>query len=105
MKLTRWTKQLCWHYLIVWDGEKLNKNAKIFVAGHSGLLGSALMRRLEAHGYQNIVMKTHQELELTHQQAVMDFFADEKPEYVFLAAGKVGGIIANKSYRADFFHT
>lgn len=83
----------------------MNKNAKIFVAGHKGLLGSALLRRLEVNGYRNIVVKAHQELELTNQQAVMDFFAAENPEYVFLAAGKVGGIVANKTYRADFLHT
>ena len=83
----------------------MNPDAKIYVAGHTGLLGSALMKRLEKNGYQNITVKTHQELDLTNQQAVMDFFSDEKPEYVFLAAGKVGGIIANKTYRADFLHT
>lgn len=82
----------------------MNKDSKIFVAGHTGLLGSALIRRLEANGYRNITVKSHQELELTDQQAVLDFFTDEKPEYVFLAAGKVGGIIANKTYRADFMH-
>ena len=83
----------------------MNPDAKIYVAGHSGLLGSALMRRLEKKGYQNITVKSHQELDLTNQQNVMNFFADEKPDYVFLAAGKVGGIVANKTYRADFLHT
>lgn len=83
----------------------MNPDSKIYVAGHTGLLGSALIRRLEKHGYQNIITKTHSELELTDQQAVMDYFSAEKPEYVFLAAGKVGGIIANKTYRADFLHT
>jgi len=83
----------------------MDKDSNIYVAGHTGLLGSALMRRLEANGYRNIALKTHKELELTHQQSVLDFFTDEKPEYVFLAAGKVGGIVANKTYRADFMHT
>lgn len=82
----------------------MNTDSKIYVAGHTGLLGSALMRKLEANSYRNIAVKTHQELDLTQQQAVLDFFADEKPEYVFLAAGKVGGIVANKTYRADFLH-
>lgn len=83
----------------------MNPDSKIYVAGHTGLLGSALMRRLDKNGYENITSKTHQELDLTNQQAVMDFFSIEKPEYVFLSAGKVGGIIANKTYRADFLHT
>ena len=83
----------------------MNPDAKIYVAGHTGLLGSALMRRLEKKGCHNITVKNHQDLDLTNQQAVMDYFSVEKPEYVFLAAGKVGGIIANKTYRAGFLHT
>ncbi len=82
----------------------MNKNAKIYVAGHRGLVGSALMRQLAAQGYDNIVTRTHAELDLTQQQAVADFFALEKPEYVFLAAAKVGGIYANNSYPAEFIH-
>lgn len=80
----------------------MNKNAKIFVAGHRGLVGSAIVRALTAAGYENLVLKTHAELDLTDQAAVRAFFANEKPEYVFLAAAKVGGIMANKTYPADF---
>jgi GDP-L-fucose synthase len=80
----------------------MNKNAKIYVAGHRGLVGSALMRQLNLQGYSNIVTRTHAELDLTNQQCVADFFATEKPEYVFLAAAKVGGIHANNTYPAEF---
>ena len=80
----------------------MNKNAKIYVAGHRGLVGSALMRQLKYQGYNNIVTRTHAELDLTNQQAVRDFFETEKPEYVFLAAAKVGGIYANNTYPAEF---
>lgn len=80
----------------------MQKNAKIYVAGHRGLVGSALMRQLRLQGYTNIVTRTHGELNLTNQSAVAEFFAQEKPEYVFLAAAKVGGIHANNSYPADF---
>jgi GDP-L-fucose synthase len=82
----------------------MNKNSKIYIAGHRGLVGSALLRNLQAAGYTNIITRTHAELELLNQQAVNDFFADEKPEYVFLAAAKVGGIMANNTYRADFIY-
>lgn len=80
----------------------MDKDAKIYVAGHRGLVGSALMRQLEAQGYSNIVTRTHDELDLTNQQLVADFFAVEKPEYVFLAAARVGGIYANNTYPAEF---
>lgn len=80
----------------------MDKNAKIYVAGHRGLVGSALMRQLTLQGYGNIVTRTHAELDLTHQQSVADFFITEKPEYVFLAAAKVGGIHANNTYPAEF---
>jgi GDP-L-fucose synthase len=80
----------------------MQKNAKIYVAGHRGLVGSALMRQLHLQGYSNIVTRTHQELDLTNQAAVADFFAKEKPEYVFLAAAKVGGIHANNTFPAEF---
>lgn len=80
----------------------MDKNAKIYVAGHRGLVGSALMRQLALQGYSNIVTRTHAELDLTNQQSVADFFATEKPEYVFLAAAKVGGIHANNTYPAEF---
>lgn len=82
----------------------MEKNSKIFVAGHRGLVGSAIVRALQKDGYTNLVLKTHAELELTNQQAVANFFAQEKPEYVFLAAAKVGGIMANKTYPADFIY-
>ncbi|KPK70369.1 MAG: GDP-L-fucose synthase, partial [Acidithiobacillales bacterium SM23_46] len=75
--------------------------SRIYVAGHRGLVGSALMRRLQAGGYRNIVARRHSELDLTNQQAVREFFANECPEYVFLAAAKVGGIHANNTYPAE----
>lgn len=77
---------------------------RIYVAGHRGLVGSALMRRLQAGGYKDIVTRKHAELDLTEQRAVNEFFQKEKPEYVFLAAAKVGGIHANNTYRADFIY-
>lgn len=80
------------------------QDSKIYVAGHRGLVGSALMRQLNAQGYHNIVTRTHAELDLTNQQAVVEFFQSEKPEYVFLAAAKVGGIHANNTYPAEFIH-
>ena len=79
-------------------------NEKIYVAGHRGLVGSALMRNLEQKGYTNIVKRTHAELDLTDQKAVADFFKQEKPDYVFLAAARVGGIHANNTYPAEFIH-
>jgi GDP-L-fucose synthase len=82
----------------------MDKTAKIYVAGHRGLVGSALMRQLAKQGYSNIVTRTHTELDLTNQLAVADFFANETPEYVFLAAAKVGGIHANNTYPAQFIH-
>jgi GDP-L-fucose synthase len=77
-------------------------SSKIYVAGHRGLLGSALVRRLRAGGYSNLVVRTHSELDITEQLAVRKFFAQERPEYVFLAAAKVGGILANSTNPADF---
>lgn len=82
----------------------MEKNAKIYIAGHRGMVGSAIHRKLTASGYTNIVTRTSSELDLRNQQAVADFFSLEKPEYVFLAAAKVGGIIANNTYRADFLY-
>ena len=84
--------------------EKMNKQDKIYIAGHRGMVGSAILRNLEAAGYTNFVLRTSSELDLRNQQAVADFFAAEKPDYVFLAAAKVGGIIANNTYRADFIY-
>ncbi len=82
----------------------MNKDAKIYVAGHTGLVGSALMRGLEKHGYTNIITRDYPRLDLISQQQTEEFFAHEKPEYVFLAAAKVGGIMANNTYRADFIY-
>jgi len=79
-------------------------NSKIYVAGHKGLVGSAFMRRLRAGGFSNIIQRTHKELDLVDQHAVERFFKEEKPEYVFLAAAKVGGIHANNAYRAEFIY-
>ena len=79
-------------------------NDKIYIAGHHGLVGSALMRQLQAKGYNNIITRTHAELDLTNQKSVEVFFISEKPEYVILAAAKVGGIQANNSYPAEFIH-
>lgn len=80
----------------------LNKNSKIYIAGHNGLVGSAIWNNLKARGYNNLVGRSHKELDLTNQQAVKDFFEKEKPEAVVLAAAFVGGIMANSLYRADF---
>ncbi len=82
----------------------MDKNSKIYVAGHRGLVGSALMRQLESKGYTNIVTRSHAELELENQADVRKFFLTENPEYVFLAAAKVGGIYANNTYPAEFIH-
>ena len=83
----------------------MDKNSKIYIAGHRGLVGSALERLLKSQGYTNFLTKTHSELNLERQQDVEDFFAEEKPEYVFLAAAKVGGIVANNSYPANFIYS
>lgn len=82
----------------------MEKSAKIYVAGHRGMVGSAITRKLQKEGYTNIITRTSAELDLRNQQAVTDFFAAEKPEYVFLAAAKVGGIVANNTYRAEFLY-
>ncbi len=82
----------------------MNKQSKIYVAGHKGLVGSAIWKNLEEKGYTNLIGKTRDELDLLDQQVVEAFFEQEKPEYVFLAAAKVGGIVANNTYRADFIY-
>lgn len=82
----------------------MEKNSKIYVAGHRGLVGSAIVRNLEANGFTNIITRTHAELDLTNQADVRKFFEEERPEYVFLAAAKVGGIHANNTYPADFIY-
>lgn len=82
----------------------MDKQAKIYIAGHRGMVGSSIERRLIKDGYTNIITKTSKELDLRNQQAVNNFFEKEKPQYVFLAAAKVGGIVANNTYRADFIY-
>lgn len=82
----------------------MEKNSKIYVAGHRGMVGSAIVRELKKQGYTNIITRTHKELDLCRQNEVEKFFAEEKPEYVFLAAAKVGGIVANSSALADFMY-
>ena len=82
----------------------MNKQAKIYIAGHRGLVGSAILKNLLDKGYKNIVTRTHKELDLTNQVDVASFFKEEQPEYVFLAAAKVGGIVANNVYRANFIY-
>ncbi len=82
----------------------MDKQAKIYVAGHRGMVGSAIVRKLQAEGYTNLILKTSSQLDLRNQQAVEAFFQQEQPEYVFLAAAKVGGIVANSSYPAEFIY-
>ena len=77
---------------------------KIYIAGHKGLVGSAILRQLKAKGFKNLLTKLHNNLDLTNQDLVLDFFKKEKPDYVILAAAKVGGIYANNSYPADFIY-
>ena len=82
----------------------MEKSSKIYVAGHRGMVGSAIVRQLDKLGYHNVVTRSHAELDLTDQVAVAKFFEQEKPEYVFLAAAKVGGIVANDTAPADFMY-
>ena len=82
----------------------MKKTDKIYIAGHKGMVGSAILRNLQSQGYQNFILKGLSELDLRNQQAAADFFKEEKPDYVFLAAAKVGGIMANNTYRADFIY-
>lgn len=82
----------------------MEKSSKIYVAGHRGLVGSAIIKSLKEKGYNNIISRTHKELDLTNQKAVAEFFIQEQPDYVFLAAAKVGGIVANNIYRAEFIY-
>lgn len=83
---------------------KLTKESKIYIAGHRGMVGSAILRKFKEKGYNNLLVRTSAELDLRNQSEVSDFFSQEKPEYVFLAAAKVGGILANNTYRADFLY-
>lgn len=87
-----------------WSNAQMQKSDKIYIAGHNGLVGSALVRTLNAQGYHNIITRSHHELDLRNQQAVYNFFAQEKPDYVFLAAAKVGGIKANMDAPAEFLY-
>lgn len=89
-----------------WPGNtnKMDQQSKIYIAGHRGMVGSALLRRLEKDGYTNIVTRASTELDLRDQRAVAEFFAQERPEFVFLAAARVGGIVANNTYRAEFLY-
>ena len=82
----------------------MNKDSKIFVAGHNGMVGSSIKRKLEEEGHKNLILKNHSELDLEDQKATEEFFLKEKPEYVFIAAAKVGGIHANNTYRAEFIY-
>jgi GDP-L-fucose synthase len=82
----------------------MEKSSKIYIAGHRGMVGSSILRALKVKGYSNFLLKSSAELDLRNQQAVADFFTHEKPDYVFLAAAKVGGIVANNTYRADFIY-
>ena len=82
----------------------MEKKSKIYIAGHRGLVGTAIVNNLTLKGYTNLIFKTHAELDLTNQSAAEAFFIKEKPEYVILAAAKVGGIVANNTYRADFIY-
>lgn len=82
----------------------MRPEGKIYIAGHRGMVGSAILRTLEKKGFQNFITKTSDQLDLRNQQAVFDFFASEKPDYVFLAAAKVGGIVANNTFRAEFIY-
>ena len=82
----------------------MDKHDKIYIAGHRGMVGSAILRALKAQGYSNFLLRTSAELDLRNQQAVADFFSQEKPDYVFLAAAKVGGIVANNTFRGDFIY-
>jgi len=82
----------------------VNHNDKIYIAGHRGLVGSAIVRQLESRGFTNLLMRTHKELDLTNQLQVQSFFKQENPDYVILAAAKVGGIVANNTYPAEFIH-
>ena len=82
----------------------MDKHSRIYVAGHTGLVGSAILRRLQADNYRNLIFRSHAEMDLTRQTVVEDFFKTEKPAYVILAAAKVGGILANSSYPADFIY-
>jgi len=83
----------------------MDKGSKIYVAGHTGLVGSAILRKLQTEGYRNLIVRTRRELDLCKQSEVEQFFSEERPEYVFVASAKVGGILANSIYPADFIYS
>lgn len=91
-------------FLSVLSGSNMKQNSPIYIAGHRGMVGSAIFRKLQSDGYTNLITAGSKELDLTNQTAVHDFFAKEKPDYVFMAAARVGGIIANNTFRADFLY-
>src|SRR4051812_17207778 len=82
----------------------MNKEDKIYIAGHRGMVGSSIMRKLKEEGFSNFLVRTSSDLDLRNQQAVDKFFSEERPDYIFLAAAKVGGIVANSAYKADFIY-
>src|SRR5437868_4909350 len=82
----------------------MEQSSKIYIAGHNGMAGSAIVRRLKKEGFNNLLLRSSSELDLMEQSTVADFFSTEKPEYVFIAAAKVGGIVANNTYRAEFIY-
>ncbi|MFM2049098.1 MAG: hypothetical protein RI955_1646, partial [Bacteroidota bacterium] len=90
--------------VIIYKINEMKSTNKIYVAGHTGMLGSAIVRQLIANGYTNLLLQTSTQLDLRNQQLVNTFFENEQPEYVFIAAAKVGGILANNTYRADFIY-
>lgn len=96
-------KSMGFQHMIIMNS-LMNRQSKIYVAGHRGMVGSALVRCLQANGYCNIITRTHKELDLLNQQVVFDFLREEKPDYIFIAAAKVGGIHANNTYRAQFIY-
>src|SRR4030042_6615911 len=83
---------------------RMDRNAKIYIAGHTGLIGSAVVRKLKSLSYKNIITRTHKEMDLTERDKAEEFFKKERPEYVFLAAARVGGIYANSAYPAEFIY-
>jgi GDP-L-fucose synthase len=98
-----WSRSMGTRHMIT-TNKTMDKNAKIYIAGHRGMVGSAIARKLTSLGYTNLITRTHAELDLTNQLAVTEFLNEEKPEYIYIAAAKVGGIHANNTYRAEFIY-
>ena len=105
LKRMRYAKKRDSEHSNIMSSNKMTKESKIYVAGHRGLVGSAILRKLESEGFSNLITRTSQELDLIDQAIANDFFDKEKPEYVFLAAAKVGGIFANSEYPAEFIYS